>query len=759
MTSNALNTSVEELHKASKLHENNLVIELGIDRIVTWLGVYLMFILGVLLEVEEIFGFGRGLSCFPENYTNTFTKNEAELASLNCWEISSSAIYGNHCLQRGSSSVNLADYTKLDNVKYIVKLFPLFMIFLAFLTSLPTVCWHFNFGSRLLAHLKLIQFLLDRICEAINKIEKVDCSGKPYDSDSSHFIGKMPFCDPGIELALHRMNNACHHLIFAYDSEKLSFDDSLKNIRDGIPKLCNYLKATSTKNEPKYKKALKTFCEIEEFFKEDPLNEKERFLLQKNNCSELKRKCVSSLNKISERKISFIEVIDETWSNHSCLELKNFRDITLGARLPLHKILEAKLILNVLEKNIKLPNDIKKTMETFTKNIETLSELKKELDTLCTSLRSLERKLREHKDNKMLDRHFLSLLCYENFASLYYIPYIHLVFRVFERKIYAGFMYVEERSRAKIQHPKHIYAFKSQIQLTVEAALMSWCHPDNMTARRLVSNYLKKQYLTMFIAFIGIFLFGGSFAFIRFFVNDSSQNLHCALPHICLICSLLGETRLNTLIVTACCSYVIVFIMLCYQVVTFNDWLPTNNSHLFELLQDLSMDALNEDESDEGNSLSVEFDGSDLVGSLLKGNANLSGMGILNKDKNESAAGNSASMEFDASDMLKNTEENLPLKFNTDQKKTTGISSHMENELDYDNEDPANNANQRPTNSAEVQAFSKSASDNVDLILKKGSLMKTTSKFRFKRATSLQSLRLSDQHVEEQTKPFLDSQV
>ena len=239
------------------------------------------------------------------------------------------------------------------------------MTFLAFLTSLPTVCWHFNFGSRLLAHFKLIQFLLGRICEAMNKIEKVDCSGKPYDSDSSHFIGKIPFCDPGIELALRRMKNACHHLIFSNDSEKLSFDenyyhDSLKNIRDGIQTLCNYLKATSAENEPKYRKALKTFREIEEFFKEDSLNEKERFLLQKNNCSELKHKCVSSLNKISERKNSFIEVVDKTWSNHSCLKLKNVRDITLGARLPLHKILEAKLILHALEKNIKLPNDIKK---------------------------------------------------------------------------------------------------------------------------------------------------------------------------------------------------------------------------------------------------------------------------------------------------------------------------------------------------------------------------------------------------------------
>ena len=156
----------------------------------------------------------------------------------------------------------------------------------------------------------------------------------------------------------------------------------------------------------------------------------------------------------------------------------------------------------------------------------------------------------------------------------------------------------------------------------------------------------------------------------------------------------------------------------------------------------------------------MKFDGcADLIRSLLKENANSSIMGILNKDEDESAVGNSASMECDASDMLKNTKENLPLKFNTDQKKTAGISSHIENELDHDNEDPAKNANQRPTNSAEVQALSKSACDNVDLILKNGSQTERTSKFRLERATSLQSFRLSDQHVEEQIKPFLDSQV
>ena len=179
-----------------------------------------------------------------------------------------------------------------------------------------------------------------------------------------------------------------------------------------------------------------------------------------------------------------------------------------------------------------------------------------------------------------------------------YIPYVYLVFRVFKMGIYAGFGYVEERDRAKKEDSEHFYVFYRQIKLTVEAALKSWCHADNMTARRLVSNYLRKQRFTILIAFVGILLFRGSFVFIRILVNDGSQNLRCALPHICLVCSLLRETRFYILIVTACCSYVVVFGMLCYEVVTFNDWLLTNNSHLFELLQDLSMDALNENEED-----------------------------------------------------------------------------------------------------------------------------------------------------------------
>ena len=95
---------------------------------------------------------------------------------------------------------------------------------------------------------------------------------------------------------------------------------------------------------------------------------------------------------------------------------------------------------------------------------------------------------------------------------------------------------------------------------------------------------------------------------------------------------------------------------------------------MFELLQDLSMDALNKDESDEENSslrkldcisdlfggflkdaaknLSMKFDGRDLLGSLLK-NApkNFANMSLFSEDEDESDAGSSLPAQPDADDL------------------------------------------------------------------------------------------------------------
>ena len=93
------------------------------------------------------------------------------------------------------------------------------------------------------------------------------------------------------------------------------------------------------------------------------------------------------------------------------------------------------------------------------------------------------------------------------------------------------------------------------------------------------------------------------------------------------------------MVAAACSSYVVVISMLCYQVVTFNNWLPTNNSHLFELLQDLSMDALNIDNK------------SDLLSLLKNAPENLANMGFLNDDEDESDAGDSSPTPPDLNDL------------------------------------------------------------------------------------------------------------
>ena len=143
-----------------------------------------------------------------------------------------------------------------------------------------------------------------------------------------------------------------------------------------------------------------------------------------------------------------------------------------------------------MKANIKGYDKIQENMEILEDNTTTLYEIQKLLETLCICLQSLDQKLKVQEESKMQDRHFLSLLCYENFASLFYIPYIHLVFRVYEIWIYAGITNVAERNRNKelpVDEKKE-YAFYTRTKPTVETTLMCWCHPDNMTARRLDSN-------------------------------------------------------------------------------------------------------------------------------------------------------------------------------------------------------------------------------------------------------------------------------
>ena len=89
------------------------------------------------------------------------------------------------------------------------------------------------------------------------------------------------------------------------------------------------------------------------------------------------------------------------------------------------------------------------------------------------------------------------------------------------------------------------------------------------------------------------------------------------------------------------------------------------------------------------------------------------------------------------------------MKSDTGQKSTTGIANnHVENELDHNNEDLANNVNVLATVSAVVQTSSKSVAGNVARIKEKGNQMERTTNCPPKQAWSGRSPTLSDHNEE-----------
>jgi len=231
-------STVEELQKVSQEHESNFVTDLTVDRIVKWFGVYFILALAVWTEVEDYFG--KHLACFPKNNTESISKDFFELISLTCWEIPSTANYAEHCNQENAANFNQSDFTNLDTVKQIIKLLPMILLFQAFLISLPSVWWHIKFGSRLLAHLKLIAYLLSNICKEISGIKTVKFNEKPYDEKSEHLIGSLPFSNRDhtiIEVAFNQIIDTCEWLKNHFDNGSKKIQDLCIEIKNSIDKV------------------------------------------------------------------------------------------------------------------------------------------------------------------------------------------------------------------------------------------------------------------------------------------------------------------------------------------------------------------------------------------------------------------------------------------------------------------------------------------------------------------------------------------
>ena len=462
------------------------------------------------------------------------------MASLNCWEIPSTANYAESCLQRNSSSVSQSDNVQLDRVKLLIKLFPFLFVFLAFLTSLPTVWWHFKFESRLLAHLKLFQFLLDKICEAISNIKNVEYTGRPYDSDSVNFIRNMPFFDPGIELALVQMYAVCKSL----NSLHIDLDkESFRRFQIIYDLLQNLIKMTEADSKQQFENIQKIFQEIEQEFKNIHLF----YMRLQEKYLEVRQLIETFLRKIRKNVTPFTEIVAELQLFEN-FDLKSLNTLINSDRLDnvLKSIEKTKQMLRkkpavIFKADVSKVRKMTKSLEVDMINLG-LSQTKDGALLLLSCIKSLRHKMHVHQEKKMPDRHFLSLLCYENFASFFSIPYIYLVLRTCGLQLFQGISPTEQSNMDKKFDEIQEFVV-TETKPTAEAILRSWCHPQNLTASRLVHNYRIKQISTIFFAISGILLF----AICIKLESDNSQNLHCALPNICLKCFLLRKISTHTI--------------------------------------------------------------------------------------------------------------------------------------------------------------------------------------------------------------------
>ena len=438
--------ALQVLQHVLQEYESKLVIELGTDRIVKWLGVYFIFILAALLKVEEILGSSQNLTCFPENYMEPVSKGIIEFATHSCWESSEIGSSTEHCV-----AANATSSAKSNNAsaKIIIKLLPLVWFILAFLNYLPTAWWHLSYGSRLLGHLKLIQYVLESTCREINELKEVEYNGSPYDSDSVHLTGKKPFYDPVMAIALEQIFNESRWL----KDNILKTDKIKQDIKNSYQKAIeNHLSdsGNSSTERNEFKQKLQgniDFINQVNLHSNAQLPDNNSLKNSLNSLIKIVEPCLKANQAGKRLSVEQISNLDS--------ESTKFTDLT---NIDCDKINEKHEECYWLLKSKNLsssPTDegsnqssgvrdedqnkrLKQELHKVKNIIDKLNQIKQSNKEITTCVKTIKNKLdwdwqerNKTASCEMRDRHFLSLLCYENFASLYYIPYIYQVFRVY----------------------------------------------------------------------------------------------------------------------------------------------------------------------------------------------------------------------------------------------------------------------------------------------------------------------------------------
>ena len=254
---------------------------------------------------------------------------------------------------------------------------------------------------------------------------------------------------------------------------------------------------------------------------------------------------------------------------------------------------------------IKLSKKIYKSLSSYQRLMNDTGKWFERIAHTCEWMGSYcEKKHFKNKDNsgdqtrcfkqclvgKFKDRHFLSLLCYENFASLFYIPYIHLVFRICE---VVTFDIKSQQSSEMEQHDtdeKILDIQGCQTKPTTEAIFQAWCHPENMVGNSVVYRYVWKQISTFFIAllwFIILILLNKFFGILSRI--GTLEHFSCALQNICLVCYMLKKFQFIVVILVAGVVQLVIIFMSLYNIFGLRRKIRSNDCSLFELFQFLSM--------------------------------------------------------------------------------------------------------------------------------------------------------------------------
>ncbi|XP_077968387.1 uncharacterized protein LOC144422261 [Styela clava] len=181
------------LENASQKQEKEIVIELGSDRILHYIGVYLVLFLAAVSKLSE--AIGPNLSCYPAGNV-TVESDFISYATSYCWESSNVSLSetnsngnNNACnVDTNISSENLSKHPSY--LKTFLQWMPYGMIIEAFFFALPSVWWHFRVGARLMGHLKFMKILIDDVYEFVKtKKRGTYRKGSTYDSRSYYLDG------------------------------------------------------------------------------------------------------------------------------------------------------------------------------------------------------------------------------------------------------------------------------------------------------------------------------------------------------------------------------------------------------------------------------------------------------------------------------------------------------------------------------------------------------------------------------------------